>query len=377
MFQALFSAALSEKSACVKKGIEQATPILLKRLEEVASLIRWLTRRALYRINRKVVRALLAHLLQMLPYKGQLLAPIVDNYAKALRILLSYQSHIDHVDPEEFNHILSLSFAAVLGDPVHPNRGLEFDAEVGPSQEDMESEQGEEEEDTRTGKKRSLPPASNPSGARVVRTTSRSPIPLNNGQIEFMLIISMVLQASNIQILPRDNNEIAHIVLIKLRRFFSKYSQWTSAHPHAISATNTILFQLELNSQSILSQFAATMLDPLLTLWSSSGRNSKEGLLLSLKTLLPFATSGSQARPRDLLARLERLLEMEADAKGGFAPLPMESLRLVGGCDDAGPDALRTTLFQSGFNFTPANASSWALLELHADCILEVRGGFL
>lgn len=100
VFQALFTCVLNEKSALTKKSSSKNTSsnAASNRLGDAAAAVRWLTETAVQRLNKKVVKALLAHLIQTMVYQGELLAPVSLDYIKAVRCLVRWTPHLEHLD---------------------------------------------------------------------------------------------------------------------------------------------------------------------------------------------------------------------------------------------------------------------------------------
>jgi len=96
VFQALFTSVLNEKSALNKKNTSSAAA--LRRLGDCAAAVRWLTERAVHRLNKKVVKPLLAHLLQTMVYQGELFLPVALDYIKAIRCVVGWTPHLEHLD---------------------------------------------------------------------------------------------------------------------------------------------------------------------------------------------------------------------------------------------------------------------------------------
>ncbi len=115
-FQALFGCVLAEKAACIRKGsFADAQPISIARLQRAAQMLRSLVEKAASLLTRKVVKALVAHILQMLDHRGTLLRPIAPAYTSALCAILKHQHHVDHLDPEDWWAAASLCFDILLG----------------------------------------------------------------------------------------------------------------------------------------------------------------------------------------------------------------------------------------------------------------------
>lgn len=101
IFQALFTCVLNEKSSLTTKKSSSksvSSSAALKRLGDAAAAVRWLTERAVQRLNKKVVKPLLAHLMQTMVHQGELLMPVALDYIKAIRCVVGFPPHLEHLD---------------------------------------------------------------------------------------------------------------------------------------------------------------------------------------------------------------------------------------------------------------------------------------
>jgi|SRR5882762_4426783 ataxia telangiectasia mutated family protein len=104
VFQAIFTCVLNEKSTLTKskkpasssKNTSSATA--LRRLSDASATVRWLTERAVHRFNKKVIKSLLAHFLQTMVHQGELLMPVALDYIKAIRCIVAWTPHLEHLD---------------------------------------------------------------------------------------------------------------------------------------------------------------------------------------------------------------------------------------------------------------------------------------
>ena len=117
VFQALFTCIVSERATVTKKGSASTTSEAERRLKDGASALRWLTERSVSRWGMKVAKPLVKHLMQGMKQNKKLFEPVALDYVKTLRVICSYQPHLDHLmtDETQWIDILSLSFNVVLG----------------------------------------------------------------------------------------------------------------------------------------------------------------------------------------------------------------------------------------------------------------------
>lgn len=104
VFQALFGCVLNEKAALLKTtksgSTIKVTPSAAasRRLGDAAATVRWLTERSVHLLNKKVMSSLVAHLRQVVISHGELLAPIALDYVKALRCVVGWTPHLEHMN---------------------------------------------------------------------------------------------------------------------------------------------------------------------------------------------------------------------------------------------------------------------------------------
>lgn len=359
VFQAVFTAVVNERSTAVKKTAK--TPAAtLRRLEETASAVRWLVERSVARLNRKVVKPLLAHLLQTIVHQGRLLAPVALDYVKALRVILSYPPHMEHLDSDQWIKIISISFSVVLGDDLR----LDIESDPSENSEDERDSGSINSADEGPSRKRRRISSNGMAGAGP-RTVSLE-------QIEFTSVIALLLRSSSSPCLSSDHPTIANAILNRLCRFFVTFPSDTSAHLDVINAVNSILGRLALNARDKVTDFGIKIWDHLLALWGTKNRQMKEGIVIALMTLFPYVVRPDSSFDRmDGVAKLFRLLHNDHESRWGIEVLSLDSIRLVVSSGDIG--AFEAGTFSYGFNFAASQALAWVGLELQADCAKEVR----
>lgn len=367
IFQALFATVYIEKEATVKKGLQNATGATLRRLEEAASTVRWLTERTVTKLNRKVTRSLITHLCQTIVYRGSLLTPVALDYAKSLRVILTFHPHLEHLDAEQWLSTISLSFAVVLNDDLKSN--IEDDP-YGLSLLDANEDKSDNEGPSK-GKRRRT-------SRSPTRKASSSTKPLKHRsasleEIEFTALITILLRFPGVPYLSKDRPLLAQAVLSRLCHFFVVFPSDTSAHFDAILAVNIVLEQLALNATEKIMEFGVKVWDHLLNLWNTKQKAIKEGLISALIVLFPYVThkDAKDFNKTEGIYRLLRLLNNEHESRWGLEPLSFDSVRLEIAEEEKRRPFVSGT-FRYGLNFTSSQAIAWIALELQADCIKEV-----
>ncbi|TDL15654.1 hypothetical protein BD410DRAFT_902474 [Rickenella mellea] len=363
VFQALFTAVVNERAVVLKKGLNNATPATLRRLEDAASAVRWVTERSVTRLNKKVLKPLLAHLQQTIVHQGQLCHPVALDYVKAMRIVLSYSPHMEHLDTDQWVSMISLSFAVVLGDNLRSSLEDEMDEDEMEERSDDESDPGP----ATPRKRQRRSPVVRSSTSRLSR-----PNTVSLEQIECAGVIATLLRSSSAPLLSAELPHLSHNILRCLHRFFVTYPSDTSAHFDMVVAVNATLDHLALNARNEVTAFGVKIWDELLALWGTKHRQMKEGLLVALITLFPYVTQTESSLDRlDGVNKLFRLLNSEQDSRWGIEALSLDALRLEMSTKDE-RSAFEAGTFRYGFNFTSAQALAWAALELQADCVKEL-----
>ncbi|TFY59771.1 hypothetical protein EVG20_g7665 [Dentipellis fragilis] len=397
VFQALFTAVVNEKAACTKKTTKSTGPTAtaLKRLSEAASAVRWLTERSLHRLNKKVIKPLLIHVLQVMVNQGQLYAPVALDYTKTLRCVLGYIPHLEHLDDDTWVKTTEMAFNVVLGDSLRTDIEDHQGIDEGSSQSmDADSSVAEDEENdvlpstsaATQSRKRRFREASGtpgPSGRRGTPVLPRARS-VTLEQIEFTSMLVILLSSPSAPLLSPAYPNLASGVLNRLLRFIRLYPVDTSLHQDFLLTLSATLSHLSLNKRDAVTQFARGAWDGLLGMWGTKNRSMKEGLVVVLRMLFPFYTSidpriegpDSEYNYSDGVAKLWHLLDGEADSRWGIDGLSLDSLKFQlasdlapNGCE-LGAFIART--FRYGWDFDSGQALAWAILRLQADCAAKL-----
>lgn len=413
VFQALFEALAKELEACRKnKAFSDSTTrgsASLRRLGDVASLVRWLTERSLTRLNSRVLRPLLLHLTRAIVYRptGQLLTPVVLSYAKAIKSILTYKPHLYGLKDNVWHEILALAFNIVIG--VAPKRRLS--ERLGSDDSDGMDVDSDEEVDVGEGARSSAESVAGPStpGAKRPRqdslpsrtaprtTVPRGSQPVSLEQIEFMSIIAILLRSPSAPVLDeaaeteseretllQRREEDPHMFPRRLLNYFAHflriYTGDTSLHHDYLIALSAALSHLTLNCRQVVSSFAGEVWHALVNMWGTKNQRMKEDLVVVFRLLFPLLTAEAlegEARkdPTGALASLWSALDGQVQSRWGIHSLSLESLQLHLTDEhdrEIREQAFVAETFRFGWHFDPEQALSWATLQLQADCAEKV-----
>lgn len=363
-FQSLFNTVIIEKTTCTKKGSwTDAQPVALGRLRESAAMVRWLAERAVPYLNRKVVRALFAHLVQMLDHRGELFEPVALDYIKSLRALFSHPPHLDHLDTDQWLTVVGTCFNIVLGDRLDRSLDAEDDSGNDGHGRPLAAHDTDDED-----------MVSNPRFRRQLRLED----------IELMSCLEVVVNSSSAPLVSQE--KFGRHILNRYLRFFEAFSSESSAHLSALVGFSRVLSELELNERMPMTQLGLRAWQHLLDLWSTKSRMLKEQVVIALRVLFPFvAATGSEVRvlraaraspdaAADMVAKctsLHRLLQSEPDSRWSLEILPLSSIELVWSERETTTQlpAFHCRSFGPGRVFSSNHALTWAALELDADLL--------
>ncbi|THH15268.1 hypothetical protein EW146_g5182 [Bondarzewia mesenterica] len=392
VYQALFETAIKEKGLCTKRTTKfTSTAAAERRLSEAASAIRWLTERCVRKLRGKVIKVLIIHFLQMCVHEGQLYAPVALDYAKAIRCIVSYAPHLEHLDEEMWVKIVEMGFNVVLDDSLRKRLGdeeIEVEISVGMAAigDDLDYYQGDEDEDeegnvpstsaspTKKRRRREASATPGPSTSRASFSTEASR-PVSLEQIEFTSLLAVLFLSPSAPLLSPNYPHLATGILNRLLRFIRLYPMDTSLHQDFLAGLSATLSHLALNKRDAVSQFARGAWDGLIGMWGTKNKSMKEALVVVLRILFPYYTA-SNSNPgspyTDGVVKLWHLLDGEADSRWGIDGLSIDCLRmqliLPHAAEEGEPSPFVARTFRFGWNFDSLQALAWAILELQADC---------
>lgn len=378
IFQKVFPLVLDERDKYMKLSADKTSKRTgadaAVRLEKAAGFVRWLTERSVASLNRRVIKPLMTHLIQMIVHNGAIFTPVAPSYVKALRTIVGFRPHLDYLDPDTWSHLLALSFAAVLGNRLSHKLTLEDLSDEAETEGQLnDSSDGELERVLSPSKKRqrimSPPVLSMTASSSTVRLKA-----IRQDQIDFMGLIRALLAHPNASYMMTSIPVASRAILHSLQRYFTEYPADCTAHHDAVWALNSALVHLELNRSREVIAVGAKLWSPLLDLWSTKVRLMKEGLVLAFTILMPLMMENDDAKFQraDSIARLNAVMDADIDNRSGLEGLSLDVLRLRVPQGEADHGPFVATSFRYGADFGSSHALSWVTLQLQADCIAKV-----
>lgn len=362
LLQIVFSVAAEDRNAVYNpkkpraksntgQSIVKASLPAINRLQESTDFVRFVVERVSPRIDKiRALRAVVNHLTDMCTagsMSGSEPPAFTSTYTRALRNLLSYSPHLEHLDRRMWTNIVALCFGLALGDRVRMT-----------SEEDNFG-------DELAGDLVALRMTPEDTAEEPVVTRDMA----NSEDIELMACLEMAFRCT-----AAPFQSYSNIIFHKFVRFFEQFEGETSAHIPAVTALNRMLAELELNDLKAMTHFGPLLWPILLSLWTTKNGVLKEQLVMALKFLLPFVTPAT-ANAADVESRTRKLYELILfdENRWRVAALNLDTLRL-GNVRDGKLErkAFCLATFQHGDKFESTDALSWAVLELGAACLSKL-----
>ena len=380
--QLLFSIVIKERNASVAKP----TAANAQRLDDAAQLVRALVEKVHRVVSRKTAKAIVAHLTQTSAVQGKL-QQYALTYMKALRTVLAYPPHVEHLDERQWTDIVTLCFSAVLGDKIKIGQDFADDAAMDIDDDDGDGGHGENGQGggaLRAGLDEEL---AHPSKTRRTATPT---------EIELVGVIEVVFRSKSSPFLV-----YAQAIFRKFLRFLRLFPAETTAHLSALVALNRVFAEVDLNDQRSMRRIGPHLWRHVLALWPTKSASLKEQVVMALRYLFPFvvppplrsstdggASANGAGVAGDLaaIARAKELYEAvlaEPSIRWRDAyVLDLDALRLGldsgslggggGGGGGGGARAYDAQTFRLGTGFDDKHAVAWGVVELGADALARI-----
>jgi ataxia telangiectasia mutated family protein len=292
-----------------------------KRLSDAIGLVRKIAEKTHQLLSKKPFMALFTHMVTLLVHGGQIFPPAAIDYIKALKTILSYPPHLECLDSMNWRIVVGVCWASILGDPVRL------------SENDKEDEL-EDESDMDMDRK----PDMTQSHSAHARQKTLSNI---NGEIAGLLPILFSAPAAPL-LSPLPDKDMIYIpesstgtnMLLKIHRFFQQYPNDNNAHLPVLRTLNLILAEMELNARNETISASLKLLPQIGNLWSTRKKDTREQVVIALRTMLPFVThkvAGEYDKTglvRETLAKIMDHLPKEGQLRWGVEPLDLSVIRL-------------------------------------------------
>lgn len=370
------------------------------RLSNAMSLVRWLVDQSLVHLNKKVINALFSHLTQtIITSDGKLLRNSMD-YIKALKTIVSYTPHLEHLGSASWESLMSICWDAALGQRIEYDKAewttgdLEEDSVRGSDNEEEEEEDVMATLSTGTQKRKFTSTMSSIT-QRGKSGRDGDVLPLSTEVTELLGIVPVLLAVPNAPILPppqlpesdHDTDKplprVGIRILRKTIKFLRDRPAETTAHRSVLATLNILLGELELNAVQVMIETAPTLLSLLVPLWHTK---LKDQVVLALRIILPFLSSSPFVCERepeekkisrevfsDLLALRDAISRSNPGKRSHILDLSFLSLKIAlpsgSRSERNAPSPMHTPLVSAMSDIPDTMIMTWATLELMSDSL--------
>ncbi|CAH7678695.1 hypothetical protein PPACK8108_LOCUS13153 [Phakopsora pachyrhizi] len=357
VLRSLFESAELERSSFLKKSAsardEGSKSANLNRLMSVTGLIRKCVHQSASTLRQKVMRMVIRRTIDLvLSYDRRIIVPIASDCIRALRHLLLYRPHLEHVAPDLALELVAFCFATILDQKIPSSLTLRPNGKF----DDSKLRWTDENPDSTS-------------------SLFASPLIVDSAQL-----LSIVLDV------PSINLKYSKNLLYNFQRIFQKFLNETSAHIHFTSSLLIVLRELELNKSLHLRQAAPSLIDLLIKLWPTRSPGLKEQIVLCLTYLLPSITETPETNSGNvsggptydtgkLIKKILYLVASDKEGRTSLEPLSLSSIALGDDLQTTRASHLGTQTWAcvSGKGGDPLlehnQLMSWSLLGLAASAL--------
>lgn len=278
VFEALFRVNSSERASYVRGGKSTTKAASATRLALGASVLRLAVTIFGEQIKRKTVKALLGHIIQILPTTdGGYCEPLALEYLKSLNLIFNYQPHVEHFDHTTWVDIVDFCLDGIKV----------------PEQHNAAIPSG------------SRPPSFRTQSSAFGKGTRAESI---ENVVELLGCLRSLVLAPNCPLLER-----VPIVLPTIVEFLKDSSSITFGHHAALQTINASLARVIFNSSSLVHEIMPVFVSVIKSLWARARAENMlvDELLISLVHLQAFLASVVETiEGNTYLPDMESLLEV-------------------------------------------------------------------
>lgn len=346
--QDLFNLVIEERNGILRKHSAPAE----KRLEQAATLVRWVVEKVHLVLSRKARKAVFAHLVQMIPVKGKLQGYALT-YLRTIRHLLSYPPHLEHLHSDVWTDIVALCFAGVLGDKIRIGKEYIENAAMDVGEDGVFE-----------------------GSLRLTDEDDREPVTRKTASQEDIELVACIETAFRSKSAPFL--QYSTVIFRKFLRFFRQFESETTAHLPALTALVRAFAELDLNDQEAMRELGPQLWPHILELWSTKNASLKEQVVMALRYLSPFVTFQSPDESlvdTKIKPLFDAILSEPTIRWRESFELDLDLLRVgvdAGSGATTQPQAFHSSTFRIGSGFSEKQAVAWVLLELGADCLAKL-----
>ncbi|GAA97888.1 hypothetical protein E5Q_04568 [Mixia osmundae IAM 14324] len=373
VLQAIFASVVAARNAYLRGTNDRTKDAERKRLASSASVLRWFVGQCVDGLQKKTLKAVWAHLLQMLVANRKIFAPVALEYLRTLNLLLAHDPHLQHMDEATWTRAVGVCFCGMAGQPVIDLADMIDSSSNAKDRDDSDIAMSDRETDAHPRADASSSSARQmPSHVRA-RNVSSGNAANTLESIEYMTCVDHLFRSQLAPLLTYGS-----ILLKFFASFFQLHPTESSAHLPAICALNRLFDSAWLNSQTLMYEATVTLWSPLITFWNSKHLLVREQVALACRRLLLILTlplaGQTPIENREALIRslYDRIVPTDStELRWRTEPLLLESILLAPPpLDRHAPYA--TASFGAGQGFDPIQAVSWVSLQVSADILASL-----
>lgn len=285
IFEALFQCVEAERSIYLKANKEPLKTSSSSRLHLCASTLRGVVEAGVKKIDIKTVRALVEHIIDALPHpEGGHCEPLVDDYAKTLRLILDDQAHVEHFKADKWVETLDFCLEAISlhTESIDPGKSI-----------------------TSNGFSSYATPVASGHGGRSFSQLGGRASVSSNPATEFVVCAQRLVQAPNSAVEGSSST-----ILDTLFSYLKSSSNVGRGQHHAFAAANHVFARIRTNRLELTTLYLEQVMPLIKDLWSSKRSSIRDELLTTLILLEEHINSRlRKAKPPKLEVETERLLE--------------------------------------------------------------------
>ncbi|KAI9716271.1 MAG: hypothetical protein M1812_005496 [Candelaria pacifica] len=361
LYEAIYHVAKVEKAAYTKPTRGPVKTTSAARLSLCASVLRLAVELGVKKLKIKTVKSLAEHITQTLPTPTEgYCEPLSLDYIKALKIVLDYQPHVEHLPKDDWSLLVDFCDAGIRS---------------------FDDDDGDQSSSLLTGHYVVGEPKDRENGAANTRWSSYRPFAdhapgdfQSRAKVEeLVLCLRQLTAAPNAIILQRAKD-----ILVTLTGFLRSATTVGRAHPAALIAINSVLLRTATNCISITQQALKELLPLMKRLWPTKSASLKDEILITCiygKAYLPslLTTHNAESSRLDLEGLLEALV-LDYSRRPERDQLQLDDLALfIRGSARSGASPLRVNAF--GLRFGALRSEqTWMTVQFIADlmCMLDL-----
>lgn len=264
LYEALFRFTSTERSQYAKTTKSTARSAIANRLDSCAETLRLAVEMSVRAIRTKTVRAVLEHIINMLPMPGGgYCQPLIRHYLKCMRTILEFQPHVEHLSKAVWKSVAEFCIEGVtLLEDADSNNSLNSNGHSYSRTTDASAER------------------SSWSTTREPQTREpRADNSATNAQ-ELVICLRLLTLAPNAPV-----TDVAETALSTLIAYLQSSKRVGRAHPDALAAMNSILSAVVFENTKVAQSAIRQLLPIIKDLWLSRTAPAFKDQLLAVLLL--------------------------------------------------------------------------------------------